>query len=78
MADNVNEHQVLTIPGYNHVSLVQTVTRIVNQARRGLITDAEALDEIVRAYQDPLSMRKHEPGDWRTDALKQLVRGFIW
>lgn len=42
----------VNIPKYNYESLIRSVTFIVNQSRRGLIDADDALDEIVRAYQD--------------------------
>lgn len=49
---NVKKGFKFFIPDYNYRSLVSVVVTIVNQARRGLISDEDAIDEIVRAYQD--------------------------
>lgn len=47
----VRDQQTYEIPEYNLTSLVRSVTQIVNLARRGLLSDSDAIDEIVLAYQ---------------------------
>jgi hypothetical protein len=52
MSKSVNEARTYSIPAYNFESLIKSITRTINLARAGKIDPGDAIDEIVRAYED--------------------------